>query len=170
MLSKQRGFTLIETNIYVAIIGLTLFSFVQFAFSIVEARNKTYVAQEVQANARIAQNTITQKIRTATGINISPSTFGANPGKLSLIMSDTNKNPTIMEIVSGVLRLTEGTGSAIPITSDEVDVSNLVFTNLSQTGERGHVRVEMTVRYRNPSGDVKFEYSETMETAVSLRQ
>lgn len=170
--NDKKGFTLVETLIYIAIIGTAVTSFVVFAISIGEPRNKTYATQEVQANMRTAVDLISQRVRAATGVNTGASTFGSDPGVLSLAMADSTKNPTLIDLTAddGILRITEGVSSAVPITSTEVQVTNLVFTNLTPSGERESIRIEMTMEYNNSSGDVEFDYTQSATTTVGVRQ
>lgn len=168
----SKGFTLIETLIYIAIIGTAVTSFVVFAISIGEPRNKTFVTQEVQANMRTAMDLVSQRIRAATGVNAGTSTFGSDPGVLSLVMADSSKNPTVIDLSvdNGILRITEGVSSPVAITSDEVQVTNLVFTNLTPSGERESIRVALTIEYNNTSGDVEFNYAQSATTTITIRQ
>ncbi len=169
---KEEGFTLIEMLLYVAIVALAVGSFVAFSIAVVNSRNKNYVAQEVQANARNALDIISQKIRTATGVNVASSSFGLDPGVLSLAMTDSAQNPAIIDLDQndGVLRVKEGLSSPVAITSDEVRVVNLVFTNLTPVGGREHIKIDLTISFPNPSGDVEFNYSQSLQTSVSVRQ
>jgi len=170
MKRKQNGFTLVETLIYVAIIGMVLSSFVVFSISISNSRSKTYVVQEVHANTRTALNVMSQKIRSATGVNTASSTFGVDPGFLSLSMASSTLNPTILALDSNILGIKEGSNATTSITSDEVKITNLVFTDLSGTGNRGNVRIEMTVEYNNIDTDIIYNYSQSIQTTVGLRQ
>ncbi len=167
----KKGFTLIEVLIYITIIGVVVSGFIVFALSINSSRSKTYVAQEVQANARTALDLISQKIRAATGVNVASSTFDVDPGLLSLAMASSTQNPTIVDLNQddGVLQITASTSNPVAITSDEVKVTNLVFTNLTPSGERGNIRIEITVEYAG-DGSKEYEYSQSLQTAVSLRQ
>lgn len=168
----QKGFSLIELMLYIAILAGIVTSLVVFSISISNSRNKNYVAQEVHANGRVALDLVAQRIMASTGVNTGSSTFGTDPGVLSLIMADGGKNPTVIDLDSndGVLRIKEGVSAAVPITSSEVKIMNLVFTDLTSTGNRGNIRIEMTVDYDNSSGDPVFEYTKSWQTAVSLRQ
>jgi type II secretory pathway pseudopilin PulG len=168
----QKGFTLIETLIYFGIIGVVLTSFITFSIGVGNSRTKNYVVQEVHGNTRTALNLITQRIQASTGVNAGSSTFGTDPGVLSLVMADAAKNPTIINLSAddGVVQITEGVASAVAITADEVQVTNLVFTNLTPTGERENIGIAITVEYNNSSGDVEFDYSQSLQTAVSVRQ
>lgn len=166
----MKGFTLIETLIYITIVGLAVGSFVVFSLSISGTRNKTFVTQEVHANARTAIKIMSQKIRAADGINIAASTFGSDPGVLSLVMSDSTKNPTIIDLDqdNGILRIIEGSASPVMLVSDEVKITNLVFTNLT-TGDKGNIQIKITVEFNNVSGDIGFDYSQSLQTSVGLR-
>jgi len=167
----KKGFTLIETLIYVGIIGLVITSFIGFAVSISSTKSKVYVTQEVQANARMALNLITQKILSANGVNIGASTFDTDPGVLSLSMADGDKNPTIISLSqnNGVLQITEGTADPVNITSNKVLITNLVFTNLTSTSDKENIKIELTAEYIT-TNDVVYQYSQNLQTAVSLRQ
>jgi putative endonuclease len=169
---NSAGFTLVETLIYIAIIGGVVTAFVTFGINVSGSRNKTYVVQEVQANVRTALDIISQKIRASNGVNVGASTFGSHPGFLSLSMADATLNPTTIgyNTNNGTLEVKEGSASAIAITSDEVRITNLVFTNLTGSSVRENIRVQMTVEYYNPSGAQEFEYEQSVQTAVSLRK
>lgn len=162
----NRGFTLIEVLIYIVIIGLVVSGFIVFALSINNSRAKTYVVQEVQANARIALDLIGQKIRLAEDV-VNPSE-GNSASSLELDISDTDDN-LVFNVIDDVLNITDGAADPVAITSDEVKVSNLSFINLAQTGERDNIRIEITVEYANPESK-EYEYSQTLQTAISLRQ
>jgi len=168
---NKSGFTLIEVLIYVAILGAVVAAFIGFSISISSAKSKAYVAQEVQANARVALNLITQKILSANGINVGVSTFDVDPGGLSLAMANSNKNPTIISLNAdnGQLQIREGIGEPLNITSDEVRITNLIFTYLNAGGEKESVKVELTAEYK-VTNDVIYQYTYSLQTAVTLRQ
>ncbi|MEK7453098.1 MAG: prepilin-type N-terminal cleavage/methylation domain-containing protein [Patescibacteria group bacterium] len=168
----SQGFTLIETLIYIAIMGMAVSSFVLFSISVLNSRSKTYVVQEVQANARTAMDIMSRKIRASTGVNIGASTFGSDPGILSLSMADVSKNPTIFSLNQndGVLQITEGLSPALFIVSDEVKITNLSFTNATGSGIRENIRIDMTVDYNNPDTDIIYDYSQSLRTTIGVRQ
>lgn len=169
---SRQGFTLIEILIYITVIGGALVGFVTFSVSIANSRNKTYVVQEVQANARTSLELISQRIHAATGVNTGSSTFDSDPGVLSLSMADGAKNPTIISLTAdnGRLQIREGVSGAVSITSDEVKVTNLVFTNLTPSGERANIRIAMTTEFNTDGSDIGYTYSQSTQTSVSVRQ
>ncbi|MFA7245255.1 MAG: type II secretion system protein [Candidatus Magasanikbacteria bacterium] len=171
MLNK-RGFTLIETLIYVAIIGLVSSGLMKFSMSITSARNKTYVIQEVHANVRDAVVFINKKIQEANGINLGSSTFDTDPGVLSLSMSDNSKNPTIISLDedNGKLQVVEGLSDPIFITTEEVLVNNLQFSNVSTGDEARSIQFNLTIDYDSGVDATKdFTFSQSSENLASIR-
>jgi type II secretory pathway pseudopilin PulG len=170
--SKSGGFTLIETLIYIAVIGAVLSGFVGYSINVSNAREKAYVVEEVQSNARIALDLISQKIRMANSVNTGASTFGSDPGVLSLEMDTGSIDPTIFDLDAddGVLQMKEGVGSALSITTDEVNVTNLVFTDLTGGGTRENIKIEITVEFGNSAGGQVYTYTKSLTTSASLRQ
>jgi len=101
---KNSGFTLIELIIYVAIISAVLFLMTGFLWDIVYGGARTMSYREVQQNTRFAMKRITKAIR-------------------------AGQNPTTTFTVSSNI-LYQG---AIPLTTDQVKVTNLQFTSVSNT-------------------------------------
>ena len=166
-----KGFTLVETLIYIAIIGGVIVAFVSFALSISDSRNKTYVIQEVQANARLALGVITQKIQASNGLNASSSIFGVDPGVLSLSMASSSLNPTLISLSAddGILQITEGVNMPVFLTSDEIRITNLVFINLTASSTRENVKIDLTASFAS-SSSVIFQGEQSLQTSVSWRQ
>lgn len=169
---NNKGFTFIETIIYIAIIGTVVASFVAFSMSISNSRNKTYVVSEVQANARIAMDLITQKIRMSSGVNIASSTFDTDPGVLSLSMTSSTLDPTIIDLTldNGLLQIKEGANDAVSLVSNNIKITNLVFKNFTVSSTRENIGIEMTVEYNSNSDDVNFNYLQSLQTNVNLRR
>ncbi len=167
----NKGFTLIETLIYIAIVGGIMVTFISFSLNISGARNKVYSAQEVQANARMALDIITKKIQSASSVSTTASVFGTNPGTLYLIMSSSTLNPTIINLSANTssLQIKEGAASTTIITSNVVSVTNLVFNNWSASSTRENIGVNMTVAYIT-STHPEYQFSQSLQTSVSLRE
>lgn len=168
---NSKGFTLIESLIYIAIIGGVIGAFVGFALTISDSRNKTYVGEEVQANTRVALGIMTQYVQSADDINMASSTFDSDPGVLSLSMTSSTIDPTVFSLDTddGTLYMTQGSASPVAITSDEVRVTNLIFTDLTGDSKRGHVSIDMTIDFTSTT-DAIFSYSQDIETSVSVRK
>lgn len=170
-LNKKKGFTLIETLIYVAIISLIMGAFISYSISITNLRNKTYVMQEVQANARMAMEVISNYLRIADAVNMTSSTFDIDPGVLSLSMVSSTLNPVVflLDQDDGVLQMSVGGGEPNNLTSDEVKVTELTFFNFSGSSNKENIGISITVEYSTPISH-DFFYSQSLQTSVSLRQ
>ena len=169
---QPQGFTLIELILYLGIAAGVITSLTLFSLTIGGTRQKALVASEVQSNMRFANEIISQRIRAADGINIGPSTFGSDPGVLSLSMADASKDPTIIDLTAddGILRIKEGASAAVPLTTDEVKVTNFQLTDLSAAASKGNIRFELTIEFDNTSATNEFDFSQSTENSVSLRQ
>ena len=114
---------------------------------------------------------VSRKIHAATGVNTSTSVFGADPGRLSLSMASTTLNPTLITLSAndGVLVIKEGTSATTTVTSDEVQIANLVFTNYTVSSTRENIGIDMTFQFL-ASGTPDFAFSESVSSSVSVRQ
>jgi type II secretory pathway pseudopilin PulG len=162
----MRGFTLVELIIYIAILVVILVLAVSFLWMIVSGNIKEGFFQEVQQNGRFALTKITQEIKKATGI-ISPSLAGS-ANFLSLRMADPNLNPTIFDVDNGKLRIIQGSNPSYYLTTDQVIVSNLQFTNLSYENTPGAIQIDITIDHLNPGGRMEYQASVNLKSTVSL--
>lgn len=162
------GFTLIELLIYIAIVGLILVLMVGFFWDIILVNIKEDSYQEVQQNGRFALDRIEKEIKKASGIN-SP-VMGNSAYSLSLVMANPSLNPTIFDLNNGQLRITQGNSSPVELTTDQVIVTNLQFTNLSYQNTPGTIRIEMTIENLNPENRPEYEASINLESSFSLLQ
>jgi type II secretory pathway pseudopilin PulG len=158
---SSSGFTLVETLIYLAIIGIVVTSFVSFGISIMEARNKNLAVQEAQANAREALSFMVEKIRSCQDISVPAE--GEDGNMLSLdTAGDADK--IIFSEQDGTVYATVGSSQPQFLTSSQVSVSDLNFLRLGQ----GNVKINFTIKFRD-DGSKDFSFSEDVETAASLR-
>lgn len=164
MKMKTKAFSLVELLIYFAIFGLVSVLLVNLFVTTAKDRGHIESRTEVQQNMRYSMTRIAQAIHSATGIN------GIPGASLSLILADASKNPTVFDLLSGVLRITEGAGSALAITSGKVTVSALTFTKISNPAPaKPAVQINITIVY-NDNGNTQLAYSQNQITTVTLKQ
>lgn len=166
---SAKGFTLIETMIYLVIISSFLATVVFFGVKIVESSDRARVQSEVQQNLRVGMERMVREIRTADNLNAGSSIFGSSPGILSITHDTAGNDPTIFDLSGGALRITQGLNGPYNLTSDDVTVTNLVFTNLSRGTRTEIVRIEMTVEYVNQVG-TQYSVSTSATTSVLIRE
>lgn len=164
------GFTMIELLIYVTFISIMATVFVNFALDIAGSAQKARVRQEVQQNARLAMDRMLQEVRAAEGLNVGTSVFDSHPGILTLGTSVPATNPTIFDVSGGVLRMTQGASSPLALTASNLQVSNLVFENLTLVGRTQHVRIIFTLRHPNPDNNEIYNASVTLYGSAVLRE
>lgn len=166
---NNKGFTLIETLIYGLLVSGMILITTLFSISISEGNQRARAYQEVQQNARLAMERIVQEVRAASDLNVGASTFGSGSGVLSLAHSDAAKNPTVFDVSNNVLRIKQGTGAAIALTSDLVRVTSLIFTNLSVSNRTKNIGITLTVEHLNPENDNIYAASTTIRASATIR-
>lgn len=167
--ASQQGFTLIETIVYVGIISIFLVSIVQFTTSLVSAGEKARIQNEVQQNARFAMERLRREIRTADDVNTGTSTFGSHPGILSLADDTPLDDPTIFDVSSGRLRIKEGAASALPLTTDKVNVTNFVVQNRGVSNRTKNIQIFLTLAWAG-STSKPFDTSISLQSSVVVRE
>lgn len=140
-----RGFTLIELLLYIGLSAIILSATSVFLISLLESRVKNQTIATVNQEGDQTMMLITQTLRNAVVVN-SP-TAGTDAAVLSVDTEIPANNPTIFDLVDGVIRITEGGNAPVALTSNLVIISNLNFRNLSRAGTPGNVDVTYTVTH-----------------------
>jgi prepilin-type N-terminal cleavage/methylation domain-containing protein len=163
----QKGFTLIESLLYLTIAAIILTAMSTLLTIALQARVKSQAIAEVEQVGSRALHLIAQTIRNAESIN-SPS-VGNSASTLSLSVSNATNNPTIFNLAGYTLQITEGSKSAIALNSTSVLISNLSFKNFSATNTSGIIQIQFTAMYNNPENRQEYDYTKTFITSASLR-
>lgn len=142
---NNKGFTLIELLLYIALSAMVLLVTSMFLISVLEGRVKNQTIATVDQEGNRAMTIITQTIRNSSSIN-SP-TIGTDSATLSLNTGIVGKDPTIFDLSSGAIRMTEGANTPVNLTSNLVIISNLNFRNLSRPSTPGNIDVTFNVEH-----------------------
>ena len=161
MKNYQKGFTLIELLLYIAIASIIVFTTASMLRFTLESRTKNQTIAEVEQEGAQVMQLITQTVRNATAIS-SP-TIGASGASLSV---DT----TVFDLSGGAIRIKEGAGAAVNLTSSKITVSSLNFQNLSRVSTPNIVRVSFTVTYTNSSGRNEYDFTKSFYGSAGLRK
>jgi prepilin-type N-terminal cleavage/methylation domain-containing protein len=162
----KRGFTLIETILYIAIVSIVMTALIPFAWNVIGGATKSATQQEVFSNARFIGERIKYEIRNATGIN------SVSPSQISLVTSNIATNPTIIDLSAGNLRIKQGTGSVVNLNSNDISISDLVFTNYtSNDNNTKNIQFVFTVNanYSGAGQRQEFNESTTVEGDAEVR-
>ena len=168
---KYFGFTLIESIITIGLIVAIAGSFAGFVVYIMNARSSVQSMQEVDGNLRVALDVVSRKIRNANGVNIGMSVFDSDPGVLSLSMPTPSADPTIFQLDqdNGILVMREGSSQPVSLTTNEVQLTRLIFSLLSGTPSRENISI--TLDGENSSEDDSYvSFTHSIRTSVSVRQ
>lgn len=137
---NRNGFTLIELILYVAIVTIVISALIPFAIGIVQSSAKSSFQQEVTGSARLISERIKYEIRNSIGINSVAAT------SISLIVSDSSKNPTIIDLASGKIRIKQGAAAVVNLNSNDTNVSGLTFTNYTSLDNKTkHIQFSFTI-------------------------
>lgn len=133
-----RGFTLIELIVYIALVSLFVTSAIFFTWDVIYGREKAYQNQLIEQNIRIALARVAYEIRRATNVQ----SVSANQ-----IVLDSNGSSTIITHLSGRVEITSGGNGPYNLTSNQVEVTDLTFSNLSSTNNNSkNISISMTIR------------------------
>ncbi len=153
-LKSSKGFTFIELILYMAIMTFIISSLVPFAWNIIGTGAKSATQQEVFSSARYVSERIKYEIRDASGINSVAAT------SISLSNSNAAKNPTIIDLSGGKIRVKYGASSAVNINSTDTTVSSLAFTNYT-SGDNKTKNIQFTFTLQSNYSTTRQEYIET---------
>lgn len=163
------GFTLVELLVYLGVISFVLLAVASFAFEFATSSLKSSVIEEVNRNARFAMSRVAQEIRESSDVNTGSSTFGSNPGTLSLATASGGTNPTIINVASGALDIQQGAGAVLPLTSSKVSVTNFTVENLAVAGKTKEIRVTLTLTSVG-TGQSSVSTTTTLTTTVRVHK
>ena len=152
----MKGYTLLETVVYVGILAVIAVLALGSILSVYRAFGKTKVERRLALNGDVAIERMVRGIRGATSTDVAASVFGANPGILKI-------GGTKFSLLGSVLQVAESGGAPQDLTSD-ANVSNLVFyRTVSANSEI--IKIEMTLQ----AGTGIFQKSKNFYGAAVLR-
>lgn len=167
MKREIRAFTMVEVLLYVSLVSIMLVVLSTFFGAIVQSRQRAQVIADVNEQGVQIMQILTQTIRNSTAIT-APA-VGVSASAATFTVTTAGLSPTVFDLNTGVIRMAEGAGTAIPLTSNRVTATSLTFTNLTRTGTKGTVRIQFTLSHVNPSNRREFNYSETFYGAATIK-
>ena len=167
-MSNQKGFTLIETLLYISIAAVIMIAMSTLLTIALQSRVKNQTIAEVEQVGSRALNLITQTIRNSEGINLP--TKGASATTLSVDVLEPANDPTVFDLFGSTLQITEGVNSAVALSADNVAISSLVFKNFARANTSDLIQVQFTVAYKNPENRQEYDYAKTFTASASVRK
>lgn len=156
----QNGFTLIELIIYIALVSIFITGTIFFAWDVVYGREKTYQQQIVEQNGRSALARISYETRRAKNIQ----SVSANQ-----IVLNNEDSTTTIALSEGVIQITIGDVGPYNLTSNEVEVINLTFLNLtSPDNNTKNIKATLTAKQSQAILSGQIPAQVTMSTSIEL--
>ena len=160
----KKGFSIIEFLIYIAILAIAIAAMGLILSNVFRVGVRTDVVQEVSYNGRFAMQRIGQAVRESSGIK-------TEGNRLELSFKESAKKPTVFYVSEeGKLKITEGNGGGIELTTSRVVVDKLVFKKVSDDSVRvNSVRVEMNISFNNPQNLPEYEFKSFFTSSFTLK-
>jgi len=163
---------LIETLVYIGILIIVVGVVFSYLIWCVRSSTRVKVARETSDNARRAMEIMVYEIKEARTIYVPTSTST----QLSLETLHYLPVGTVAEdttyidfyICGTQLCLKKESQNPITLTSDEVEVSNLLFTRVV-TDQIPSVQIELEIDYKNPNNQPEYQASVDLKSTASLR-
>ncbi|MFA5997425.1 MAG: hypothetical protein WC791_02940 [Candidatus Paceibacterota bacterium] len=169
-LARQRGVSLLELLIYVAILSGLVVVISNVFISLSKGRGQSEARSEVDSAVRYVTDLIKQDVKNASAVSVP--VLGTSSSTLSLTVGGV---PVMYNVVGGALRRSEN-GVIATTTGSLVYVNPPVFTRLENNNNTisgiinattTAIQVSMTMGYNASSTD--WTYSETLRTTATLR-
>lgn len=160
---NNKGFSLLELLISLAIFSMILLAVVSFLLSMNASVAQTKADREASENARRALEEITYEIRSAKSIYTPTTTINQLSLETSRYLPDGETSTFIDFFLCGsAICFKKESQNPIVLTSDSVSVTNLVFSQIS-TGTNPSIQINLTAKSADNSSSI------TLVSTASLR-
>lgn len=127
----MRGFTLIETLIYIALYTLIIGGVVVSVYSIIESSNRNQAKAMLHEEGLFILGKLESSLANAdNALTPDPATLSITDNSLS-----SSKNPTVFSVASGNLSVTRGNSPSEILNNSNVTVTNSSFVYTTQSGD-----------------------------------
>lgn len=162
----MRGFTLIETMVYLALYAILIGGAITAAFGMFESAERNQMKAMVELEGIYLIGKIDWALTGATTVDVSPTgTLYVNRSGIS-----ASDNPLIFDVAGGMLRLTRGAGIVQSLNNTNVSVGSLTFVHATSSGDGTNpesIKASFSLNARTPNGLL---YSQNFETVKYLRK
>lgn len=144
-IKRKLGFSLIEMIVYITVLSIISLVVMNTIVSFTKSYKILGALRAVEHSAIDSMERMTRDIRSASSIDITNSTFGSNPGVLTIIStSGSFSTTTKFYLQNNVLKMDVNGVYYGPLTLSNATITNLIFTNLN-SGISKAVKIDMTI-------------------------
>jgi Tfp pilus assembly protein PilW len=143
----SKGFSLVETIIYIFILTLLLVGIVNSTLLLAKSYRSVKAVRSIESSAISAMDRMTREIKDATSINTGASSLNINPGVLSLNATNASGTAEVLRFyVSGGKIMMDRNGVSVgQLTFSDSNITTLVFRSIS-TSTSEAVKIEMAIQ------------------------
>lgn len=165
----KKSFTLIEILVYIGVLGIVIVAISSFLIWSIRSNTKAKVMRETLDQTRRAMEIMIYEIKEARSI-YAPTTTSTQLSLETLHYLPEGEKTTYIDfyLCGTQLCLKKESQDSITLTSDKVEVNNLVFTQVI-TGQFPSVQIELKVDYKNPTDRPEYQASVNLISTASLR-
>lgn len=140
---QNKGYTLIEMIIYIAVTTILLLVILDALVSIQQTRQRAVLSNRVSQSAVTALERMSRDIRSSSEVATTTSVLGTHPGVLTLNTATTAPAEIKFFLSGGTLHVSEDGVDRGSLTRNNVFVDNLIFHRIESGSTTEAVKVEM---------------------------
>lgn len=154
---KKKGFTLIETIIYIALVSVLSTIVIESLLYTVKDFYAVRLSRELNQSMTVAMERLYYEMRNSYDVDVSRTTFDANIGRLTLLKHDpvTNTNTSVEFYVTpeNGLAVREGGVEKGTLTSSRITATSFRVRDLTVNQYPHTIKVEITLTATNAQGE-----------------
>jgi len=140
----MKGFTLIETIIYTALISIIIAGALVAVYQVLESSNALYNKIITEQESNFLLRKFAWALSGVSAINLPAA--GATSSVLSLNKINFSENPIVIDLNSNNMRMKKGSAEPAILNTQNITVQNLVFEHLSSSGNAPEaIKINLTV-------------------------
>lgn len=173
----SKSFTLIEVLVYITVLAIIIVAIASFALWITSTNTKAKVMRETLNNAQRAMAIMTSEIREAKSIYLPTTTSTQLSLETGRYLPPGEETSFLDFFLCGSqlcfkkepLSLAATSSEPIALTSEQLEVKNLEFTQVSTTSTIPSLQINLKIDYKNPANRLEYEASVNLTSTASLR-
>jgi len=167
---KTRAFSLLELLLYIALASVITLTASALLSSILQIREKSRAAIEVESQGVLLMQNLTQAIRNARDVT-APAPQTSSAGGMTLAMDEASANPTVFEVTGASIGIKEGAvATAVPLLSQNTGIKDATVKNLAVDADHpDEIKITFTLYYITQEKRGGFGYEKTFYGSASLR-
>ncbi|MEN9582689.1 MAG: hypothetical protein RL641_643 [Candidatus Parcubacteria bacterium] len=166
---KNKGITLVEALVYVALLSILLISIIPYLLNVTTMRSKFFSKVDLYSQARFVNRRLSNEMRNMYNLShIQSGTELVGTSGYLGYFSTTLLDFARVDVLNGVLRISRDNGTTwTPLTSSPVTVTSLVFTDGSAGINFRHVFFHLEMVVNNDASKSGSKESLVLEGSVS---